>query len=495
MKEIRCVVEYRSWHYLNLPQSRDVQMTRKNQIIQNAIQANVIDSNLTAIGIMDFDGLKQTVNDAYAAFSENFYHTFAVKANALVSVLTALRKYGMGAEVASSGELLIALKAGYIAQEIIFDSPAKTMADLRTCIENGISINIDNLQELARVDELMLEFPETESIIGFRINPQIGGGKISSTSTATATSKFGYALADGDNKQALITIYQQRPWLKSIHTHTGSQGCALELMATGVKSIADLAEEINEIIAVLQAMRKIQATVLAANEQYIASAAQDDKYRTEPPFKLQGSYRNMNKMAEKIVPVMTDNEIEQLIIDHYRGEAQTLTVGAEENLLKLAQLRQTQTPAQIKRWQQIKADFVRHQSLSDSDNPIANIASQIALLQKGLSQINDSLGEPKNQDLTQLNDTLAALELQVNVAHPDDLILEQSLSAFSQQMENCFAPLITALASHKVQDSVMLAILQSLSKNTEIDLNSQSDTPTLVPNQSKQNTQEEITLE
>ncbi len=253
--------------------------------------------------------------------------------------------------------------------------------------------------------------------------------------------------------------------------------------------------EINEIIAVLQAMRKIQATVLAANEQYIASAAQDDKYRTEPPFKLQGSYRNMNKMAEKIVPVMTDNEIEQLIIDHYRGEAQTLTVGAEENLLKLAQLRQTQTPAQIKRWQQIKADFVRHQSLSDSDNPIANIASQIALLQKGLSQINDSLGEPKNQDLTQLNDTLAALELQVNVAHPDDLILEQSLNAFSQQMENCFAPLITALASHKVQDSVMLAILQSLSKNTEIDLSSQNDTPTLVPNQSKQNTQEEITLE
>ncbi len=230
-------------------------MTRKNQIIKNAIQANVIDNNLTAIGIMDFDGLKKTVDDAYAAFSENFYHTFAVKANALVSVLTALREYGMGAEVASSGELLIALKAGYIAQEIIFDSPAKTMADLRTCIKSGISINIDNLQELARVDELMDEFPDTESIIGFRINPQIGGGKISSTSTATATSKFGYALADGDNKQALITIYQQRPWLKSIHTHTGSQGCALDLMATGVKSIANLAEEINEIIGQQQITR------------------------------------------------------------------------------------------------------------------------------------------------------------------------------------------------------------------------------------------------
>ena len=42
----------------------------------------------------------------------------------------------------------------------------------------------------------------------------------------------------------------------------------------------------------------VQDVILKINQQYIASAAQDDKYRTEPPFKLQGSYRNMNKMGE-----------------------------------------------------------------------------------------------------------------------------------------------------------------------------------------------------
>jgi diaminopimelate decarboxylase len=223
-------------------------MTRKQKIIQSVIDAKIIDSNLTAIGIMDLDKLNQTVKDAYAAFPKNFYHTFAVKANALVYVLKSLQKFGMGAEVASPGELNIALAAGYSVDTIIFDSPAKTLADLRTCIKSGISLNIDNLQELARIDSLMIEFPETKSIIGFRVNPQIGSGKISSTSTATATSKFGYALSDGNNKQALIDIYKARPWLKSIHTHTGSQGCELELMAQGVKSITDLAEEINEVI-------------------------------------------------------------------------------------------------------------------------------------------------------------------------------------------------------------------------------------------------------
>ena len=121
-------------------------MTRKQKIIQSAINANIIDSNLTAIGIMDLDKLRDTVKDAYAAFPENFFHTFAVKANALVSVLESLREFGMGAEVASPGELLIARTAGFDTANIIFDSPAKTIADLRTCIKHGISSNIDNLR-------------------------------------------------------------------------------------------------------------------------------------------------------------------------------------------------------------------------------------------------------------------------------------------------------------------------------------------------------------
>ncbi|MBU2970400.1 diaminopimelate decarboxylase [Pseudoalteromonas sp. C2R02] len=230
-------------------------MTRKQKIIQKAINDNVIDNNLTAIGIMDFDRLDKTVADVYASFPSNFTHTFAVKANALVEVLKSLRKSGMGAEVASPGELLIALNAGYEVENIIFDSPAKTIDDLTTCIKNGISLNIDNLQELARIDELMLQYPNTKSIIGFRVNPQIGSGKISSTSTATATSKFGYALNDANNKNELIEIYKQRPWLKSIHTHTGSQGCELELMAQGVAVITELAEEINETIGSQQIVR------------------------------------------------------------------------------------------------------------------------------------------------------------------------------------------------------------------------------------------------
>ena len=230
-------------------------MTRKDQIIKHAINSRIIDDKLTAIGIMDFDALKDTVDDVYAAFPANFYHTFAVKANALIEVLSALRQFGMGAEVASAGELKIALAAGFTTDQIIYDSPAKTIDDLRTCLAHDISLNIDNLQELARIDDLMGQFPVTKSVIGFRINAQIGGGDISSTSTATATSKFGYPLEDEGNRVRLVDIYKKRPWLTSMHTHSGSQGCALSLMAEGVAALTNFAEQINESIGRQQIIR------------------------------------------------------------------------------------------------------------------------------------------------------------------------------------------------------------------------------------------------
>jgi len=60
--------------------------------------------------------------------------------------------------------------------------------------------------------------------------------------------------------------------------------------------------EFDRITAVLTRLLHAQRTVLAVNRAYIASAAQADASRTEPPFRLQGSYRNMNKLAERIVP-------------------------------------------------------------------------------------------------------------------------------------------------------------------------------------------------
>ncbi|VFS51763.1 Uncharacterised protein [Budvicia aquatica] len=137
--------------------------------------------------------------------------------------------------------------------------------------------------------------------------------------------------------------------------------------------------EINEIVAVIERIIIMRDTVLKVNQQYIASAAQSDKYRTEPSFKLQGSYRNMNKLSEKISSVMNPAEVRRILDDHYLGEAQLLTHGAEENLLKLAEIRDLMSPTEETRWQQIKHDFMRNKALGGDNAEVGDrVVAQLA---------------------------------------------------------------------------------------------------------------------
>ncbi|MEU0797332.1 AAA family ATPase, partial [Amycolatopsis sp. NPDC005961] len=153
------------------------------------------------------------------------------------------------------------------------------------------------------------------------------------------------------------------------------------------------ATELEQILAVLRKLLRVQRTVLANNQAYIASAAQADASRTEPPFQLQGSYRNMTKLAERIVPAMNDAELEALIDDHYAGEAQTLTSGAEANLLKLAELRGRLSEDQARRWADVKAAYLRAQALGgDDEDPMSRAVGAVGLLADRVGAVETAIG-------------------------------------------------------------------------------------------------------
>ncbi|MFF9819699.1 DNA repair ATPase [Streptomyces sp. NPDC014006] len=150
--------------------------------------------------------------------------------------------------------------------------------------------------------------------------------------------------------------------------------------------------ELERILAVLRHLLTARETVLAVNAAYIASAAQSDATRTEPPFQLQGSYRNMNKIAQRVQPVMNDTELAALIDDHYRAEAQTLTTGAEANLLKLAELRGTLTTGQAARWAEVKAAYVRAQTLGGPENdPLTRAVAALGLLADRIAAVETAI--------------------------------------------------------------------------------------------------------
>lgn len=200
--------------------------------------------------------------------------------------------------------------------------------------------------------------------------------------------------------------------------------------------------ELNELTELLRRLFRARDLLLKVNLAYIDSAAQKDNYREEPPFKLQGSYRNMTKLAARITALMHDDELDSLLRDHYRGEAQTLTTGAEENLLKLALLLGSQTAQEQERWQAIREEFVRQRKLGGADTDgttrIATTLLDVARAVDGL-KMDEGLGR-----LEKGIHQLGKLKPTVQVAPADLGELTEVLKGMNKVYEQVLLPLVTA---------------------------------------------------
>lgn len=152
-------------------------------------------------------------------------------------------------------------------------------------------------------------------------------------------------------------------------------------------------EEISELVATMQKLMRVRDVILTVNREYIRSAAQSDDYRTEPAFKLQGSYRNMNRIAEKVVPIMNDDELTSLIVSNYENDAQTLTSGAEANLLKFRELIGLLTPEQQQRWDDIRRTFRQNLKMRgiDGDDKTGQVIAALGSLNDGLADIQKAV--------------------------------------------------------------------------------------------------------
>lgn len=219
--------------------------------------------------------------------------------------------------------------------------------------------------------------------------------------------------------------------------------------------------EINEITEIFKKMMVIRDVVLKINKQYILSAAQDDKYRTEPAFKLQGSYRNMNKMTEKISAVMNHDELMQMIADHYLGEAQLLTTGAEDNLLKLAELRGNMNVVQQERWQKIKKDFIRNKAMGGDDADTGGkVIAQLADLVDGIQTLGAATQQYQAERLERsadpnvdslpllferLIDAVESVQPDVSVVNQPVPGMDRVLSVLAETIEHSIFPLVRSM--------------------------------------------------
>lgn len=199
----------------------------------------------------DLDAYEACLASLRSAFPSHWLHATAVKTNPLAGLLRLSLAAGHGAECASMGEVQHCMRLGFKGSAIVYDSPCKTRAELRFALEQGLHLNIDNMLELERVRQLVEELGGTEGasrgVIGLRINPLVGAGKVASLSVSTRRSKFGVVLPpeDGPEREAVVEALCEASFIDALHVHTGSGGMTLAQMAEGAGAATRLAAEVN----------------------------------------------------------------------------------------------------------------------------------------------------------------------------------------------------------------------------------------------------------
>ena len=215
-------------------------------VLRAAIAQGVVTEDDPWVAFHDLGLLRARVAELVGVFPASALHAVAIKANPLVEVLKVVVAAGAGLEAASIEEVHLALAAGCQPDRIVFDSPAKTRAELKQALNLGVSLNADNREELQRIEALGGP-TGTTARIGLRVNPLVGEGAIGMTSVAGVDSKFGEPLRDQE-RVALLNCYERYPWLNSLHVHVGSQGCEPTLLVRAVQAAFEFRNDVHRYL-------------------------------------------------------------------------------------------------------------------------------------------------------------------------------------------------------------------------------------------------------
>jgi diaminopimelate decarboxylase len=189
--------------------------------------------------IFDEQGLRDTAREYRAAFAGRHRDTdvhFASKALPCAPVLRILAEEGLGCDVASAGELAIALAAGFDPAEILLHGNAKSDQDIGDALSAGVGvIVIDNADDVDRLERL----GASGQRVLVRINPAVPGLTHASVDTGSEEAKFGVSMRDAP---ALIDRVAGLDGLEllGLHVHIGSQLLDLDGFARAAQAIAGL---------------------------------------------------------------------------------------------------------------------------------------------------------------------------------------------------------------------------------------------------------------
>ena len=196
---------------------------KKKLTIEKVNVQNIAQEYGTPAYCYSYNQLKQNVND----FIRNFKSfspliCFSLKSNANINLIREIKKFGLGADVVSLGELILALKAGVNPKKIVFSGVGKTSEEISYAInKNILLINAESESEIKVIDRIA-KLKKKQVHIGIRLNPDTDAKTLNKISTGKKENKFGV----NDKTFVKLVNYCQNSKninLKCLSVHIGSQ--------------------------------------------------------------------------------------------------------------------------------------------------------------------------------------------------------------------------------------------------------------------------------
>lgn len=228
-------------------------ITLENQVswaLKTAISKKLLNDQDTAV-IFESDDILFTYlhHLRYSFGNYDALHAIAIKTNPSPSVLKKIVDFGFGLEAASLEEVILAVKAGAKFENIVFDSPVKTKADIEYCNQNfpGLNLNVNCLEELERIPS------DSNFKLGIRINPIVDTDSPDIFNVSTNESKFGVPISQ---KVEILNAILKYP-VTQLHVHSGSNVKNTAATVSGIEKIVNLSIEANHLLYSKNISRKI----------------------------------------------------------------------------------------------------------------------------------------------------------------------------------------------------------------------------------------------
>jgi diaminopimelate decarboxylase len=181
--------------------------------------------------------------EAFAGLCDNFEVVYASKAAPFTAACRVFEQEGLSIDVASGGELHLALRAGFDPGRVHMHGNNKSDAELRQAVAAGVGhVICDSLAEIDRLDTICAENGARQRVL-IRVTPGVRAETHAHVQTGQLDSKFGLGMADGLAADAVDAVLASRSLdLIGLHAHIGSQIFELDPYVRAIEALAELAD-------------------------------------------------------------------------------------------------------------------------------------------------------------------------------------------------------------------------------------------------------------